>query len=225
MKVLVVDDDTVSRLMLGGLLATLGPTQIVEAEDGEEAWRLLQDGLRPTVCCSDIQMPGLDGLGLIDRVRRDPVLASLPFVLISSVADRATVAAAVSRGAAGYILKPFNVVDTRLTVERVMRQTLAQRREGAHLACRRLRIDMGEFTHLLEVLGADAQALAVTPTMPGQDAVVRIRAACLMLGLWHAAALLEPLASPEPEEAAVQPVLREVARLAMEHRAQEVEAA
>ena len=82
MKVLVVDDDVVSRMMLMHLVDSCGQYEIVEAEDGEDAWRLLSDGLRPGIMFCDLRMPRLDGLELLARVRAEPALAGLPFVLV-----------------------------------------------------------------------------------------------------------------------------------------------
>ena len=82
MKVLVVDDDVVSRMMLMHLVDACAPCEILEAEDGEDAWRLLADGLRPDIVFSDLRMPRLDGLALLARLRADPALAATPFVLV-----------------------------------------------------------------------------------------------------------------------------------------------
>ena len=49
MKVLVVDDDIVSRMVLMHLLDGCGINDIVEADDGEDAWQQLQQGLRPVL--------------------------------------------------------------------------------------------------------------------------------------------------------------------------------
>ena len=110
MKVLVVDDDIVARMMLMHLVDSCGQYQIEEAEDGEEAWRRLEDGLRPAIVFCDLRMPRLDGMALLARVRgavQDPVLQALPFVLVSAASDADTLAEAGRLGADGYIVKPF----------------------------------------------------------------------------------------------------------------------
>ena len=85
MRILLVDDDPITRLALGRILRDVA-TELVEAEDGEQAWALLQQGLRPLVCCCDVAMPRLDGIGLLRRAAGDCVLDDLPFGLISSAA-------------------------------------------------------------------------------------------------------------------------------------------
>lgn len=121
-QILIVDDDAVSRMALAGLLERLPDVDIVEADDGEVAWNLFQKGLRPALCCTDIRMPGLDGLGLLQRIRAHPDLANLPIVMITGDADRASLQQALAQRADGYIIKPFTGPDTRAAVERLLRR-------------------------------------------------------------------------------------------------------
>src|SRR5688572_4297841 len=97
MKLLVADDDGVARLVLARTLEGLG-AEVLQATDGEAAWALLAGGLRPALCCCDVHMPRLDGMGLLRRARRHPVLKDLPFVLVSSAADHGTLDDAVAAG-------------------------------------------------------------------------------------------------------------------------------
>jgi len=90
MNVLVVDDDVVARMMLMHLVDSCGSHAIVEADDGADAWRQLEAGLRPDIVFCDLRMPHLSGLELLQRVRHDPLLAGLPFVLVSAASDSAT---------------------------------------------------------------------------------------------------------------------------------------
>src|SRR3954469_2090501 len=108
MKVLVVDDDVGLRMVLMHLIDSCGHFDIVEAEDGAEAWQLLEEGLRPAICFCDLRMPRMSGMELLERVKSaEPALRAMPFVLVSSASDRETVEAATVSGAAGYVVKPF----------------------------------------------------------------------------------------------------------------------
>ena len=65
-SILIVDDDEISRLVLASLLRRMpGVGEVVEAFDGEDAWGKLQEGFRPVLCCCDLMMPNLDGVGLL----------------------------------------------------------------------------------------------------------------------------------------------------------------
>ncbi len=108
MKILVVDDDPVSRRVLRQILAQAQPDCVVlEASGGEEACQLLE---RPEhgfdLVFLDISMPDYDGLDLLARFRRSAALRTLPVILCTSANDRATVIKAAAAGARHYIVKP-----------------------------------------------------------------------------------------------------------------------
>lgn len=220
MKILIVDDDEVARISLSHILGQDG-VQVVEAEDGESAWRMLEDGLRPAVCCSDVIMPRLDGIGLLQRARRHPVLKDLPFVLVSSAADRATVDAAFAGGVAGYILKPFLALQTKATVDRVMEERRTTRSEHFLVTRRRLEVSLERLQDMLAAFRVDAQSLAAALAAGSSagEATVALRTlheSSLQLGLWKAASFLgEATADPVPPGDRVLAV-REAALLAGE---------
>ena len=113
MKGLVVDDHVVSRMVLMHLIDGCGKFEIVEAEDGADAWQQLEGGLRPGIVFCDLRMPRLSGIELLQRVRGQGDLAEVPFVLVSSATDKETVQQATLAGATGYIVKPFQSEQVR----------------------------------------------------------------------------------------------------------------
>ncbi|KAB8059190.1 MULTISPECIES: response regulator [Janthinobacterium] len=117
MKVLVVDDDVVSRMVLMHLIDSCGVHDIVEAEDGAAAWEQLEGGLRPSLCFCDLRMPRLSGMELLQKIRSDSALDAMPLVLVSSANDQDTVRDAVQAGAAGYIVKPFQPEQVRQHID------------------------------------------------------------------------------------------------------------
>ena len=78
------------------------------AADGEEAWRLYLEERHPLVVC-DIRMPGLDGLGLLERIRE--CSAQTEVVLITGFSDTQVVISALRRGASNFVEKPFRPSD------------------------------------------------------------------------------------------------------------------
>ncbi|MBE7941551.1 MULTISPECIES: response regulator [Ramlibacter] len=193
MKILIVDDDEIARISLSNILSHAG-AEIVQAEDGEQAWALLEGGLRPAACCSDVVMPHLDGLGLLARARGHMVLKDLPFVLISSAADRSTVETAIAHGVAGYILKPFLAVQTRATVDRVVRERRAARSEHFLVTRRRLDVSLERLEQMLALFRTEAQTLAQAmaqgPAPEHTGELQRLHGSSLLLGLWKVAAFL-----------------------------------
>ena len=72
LRVLIVEDDSTSRLVLRGILETLDGLEIFEAGDGLQAWEMLDGGLLPQLCFLDLNMPQLNGVELLKRIRNDP---------------------------------------------------------------------------------------------------------------------------------------------------------
>jgi two-component system chemotaxis response regulator CheY len=218
MNVLVVDDDVVARMMLMHLVDSCGSHAIVEADDGADAWRQLEAGLRPDIVFCDLRMPHLSGLELLQRVRHDPVLAALPFVLVSAASDSATMDEAAQAGASGYIVKPFRHDDVRVQFERLFPPADANdaNDEAPDAVVRRLGIDIERLRLYLDGLARQLQAAqaGVAEGAEGAEQLARLRAGCSMLGLHGAAAALEqaPLAVGLAQAQAA--VMRQIERAA-----------
>ncbi len=210
-QVLLVEDDTVERLALAGVLKRQPHLDVVEACDGQQAWEMLEGGLRPDVCFSDIRMPRLDGLALVERARAHPVLALMPIILLTARADRITVQRAIEQRVAGFMVKPASGLDTHAAIERVVRQAQFRRAERAQTTCGRLGLDLAGLLALLaDMAGELAQLHGEAASLPAPVAGRLVRTA-RALGLWQAAELLERLRAGATEHAAC--ILEEVQRL------------
>ena len=106
LRFLVVDDFATMRRIIRNLLKELGFTNVEEAEDGAVALARLQQGGIDFVV-SDWSMPNMDGLTLLQTVRADAKLSSLPFLMVTAEAKKENITAADKAGASGYITKPF----------------------------------------------------------------------------------------------------------------------
>jgi two-component system chemotaxis response regulator CheY len=108
LDVLIVDDSAAIRKILQRVLlqteVTLG--KILEASDGVEALETLKDS-KVGLILSDINMPKMDGLQLLSRLKADPDYREVPVVMITTEGSQAKVMEAVTLGASGYIRKPF----------------------------------------------------------------------------------------------------------------------
>jgi len=106
---LVVDDFSTMRRIVSGLLKELEYTKIVEADDGSTALKILESGASNiTFVLTDWNMPVMDGLTLLKKIRATPALAHLPVLMITAEAKKENIIAAAQAGASGYIVKPFN---------------------------------------------------------------------------------------------------------------------
>jgi CheY-like chemotaxis protein len=99
--VLVADDDRDVRIMLKTLLELDGH-EVLEARDGDEAWRMCLD-VQPRVVVADIQMPGIDGLELCRKIRQSPHSPEIKVIVYT--AGMATAEQAKNAGCDEYFLK------------------------------------------------------------------------------------------------------------------------
>lgn len=106
-KVVIADDDPLTRLDLRVTLEELGHRVIGEADDGRQALALARS-LRPDLIILDVMMPGMDGLEAA-RVVRDEDLA--PVMLLSAFSEEDMVARADTAGVLAYLRKPFRKED------------------------------------------------------------------------------------------------------------------
>lgn len=108
LDVLVVDDSAAIRKILSRVLKSsdLGVGEVYEAGDGEEALKMLGEK-SVNLILSDINMPNMDGLQLLERVKSSSMWKDLPFIMISTEGGATKVMEAVEKGATGYVKKPF----------------------------------------------------------------------------------------------------------------------
>ncbi len=118
-KVLIADDKAAGRELVRTVLEKSGCT-VFEAADGVEALRCAREH-QPDLIILDIHMPGMDGFGVIQELRRDPQFASTPIVALTASAMQGDRERAMSIGFTGYITKPIRLSALREEVERLLR--------------------------------------------------------------------------------------------------------
>jgi two-component system, chemotaxis family, chemotaxis protein CheY len=108
LDVLIVDDSAAIRKILQRVLrqAEIPLAAVYEAGDGAEALEVLKTQ-KVGLVLSDINMPNMDGLEFLTRVRAEQAWATLPVLMVSTEGSHAKVLEAVERGASGYVRKPF----------------------------------------------------------------------------------------------------------------------
>jgi two-component system chemotaxis response regulator CheY len=107
-NVLIVDDSAAIRKILQRVLgqANMPISQVFEAGDGFEALEVLKTQ-KVGLILSDINMPNMDGLQLLNEVRAVDAWKSVPMVMITTEGSQSKVMEAVQSGASGYVRKPF----------------------------------------------------------------------------------------------------------------------
>ena len=108
LDVLIVDDSAAIRKILHRVLvqAEVPLGTVHEASDGMEALAKLQ-GEKVGLILSDINMPNMDGIELLGKLKADHDLKSVPILMITTEGSQAKVLQALELGAAGYVKKPF----------------------------------------------------------------------------------------------------------------------
>jgi two-component system chemotaxis response regulator CheY len=112
-KVMVVDDSATIRRFVMYALRARG-LQVITAEDGQEALETLAHTPVDLVI-TDLNMPKLDGFGLVEAIREDGDYSSMPVIILSSLSDDEDVNRGLSLGATAYLTKPFD--ETRIQYE------------------------------------------------------------------------------------------------------------
>jgi two-component system, chemotaxis family, chemotaxis protein CheY len=106
MRVLVVDDFATMRRILKNILKQIGFKNIMESDNGRNAFRELKAGRYDLILC-DWNMPEMPGIELLQKVRSDEALKNIPFVMVTAEAKKENIIEAVKAGVSNYIVKPF----------------------------------------------------------------------------------------------------------------------
>ncbi|MCU7936531.1 MAG: diguanylate cyclase [Candidatus Thiodiazotropha sp. (ex Dulcina madagascariensis)] len=116
MKLLISDDDLTSRVMLQALTTQWGFEPVL-AEDGEQAWAILQGDNPPRLLLLDWEMPGMSGPDVCKKVQ-EMDLDDPPFIiLLTARNEKADIVAGLDAGANDYVSKPFDSAELRARLQ------------------------------------------------------------------------------------------------------------
>jgi len=116
MRVMIVEDDPISRHLLETFLGELG-YEILSTCDGLEAWEIMQEPEAPSLVISDWMMPAMDGLELCERIRRMDKPDYTYFILLTAKGDKKDVIKGLESGADDFITKPFDRGELKFRVK------------------------------------------------------------------------------------------------------------
>ncbi len=129
---LIAEDDTQERERLARLAAELG-FRVVQASDGERALTIIGRAM-PDIVVTDYYMPGLDGLGLVRRLRADPRGSRVPVMVITSDDLRRTKIRLLQAGADDFLLKPVDQLEFGARLSAMARRARLVERLGKALS-------------------------------------------------------------------------------------------
>lgn len=239
MRVLVIDDDVVSRMVLMHLVDSCGSFEVAEAEDGSDAWDQLTNALRtntlPAICFCDLRMPRLSGMELLERVKAVPALAGIAFVMVSSATEGVIIDQTNALGAAGYIAKPFQADQVRAHLDQLMHpesganaqsETPRATMQRLGINSERLLAYLGGFLKQVHSAAAELPALLAQTSEPEQDPqdaarvrLERLHTGCTTLGLQACACALSALANAPLQAGQIDAVLHATAQAVRDQQA------
>jgi signal transduction histidine kinase len=169
LRVLVIEDDSNWRLWVESHMQAAGHT-VQSAADGESGLAMASR-FRPELILCDVEMPGLDGFGVVRAVRQRPELRATPFVFLTSRQARNDVRQGMSLGADDYLTKPFSREELLAAVagvlakrapleERLQRYTEEYRRELAAPWAHELLTPLNGILGIASLLEAEPSAVS-----------------------------------------------------------------
>lgn len=136
MRILVAEDDSVTRRVLEATLSRIG-FDVITASDGTATWRILEtlDGKdAPELVVLDWMMPGIDGIEICRKLRTTPGFELLYIILLTSRSEKEDLAMGLTAGANDYISKPFHPIELESRVRVGQRMLNLQRSLTSRIA-------------------------------------------------------------------------------------------
>lgn len=164
MRILIAEDDLVSRVVLGESLKKLGH-EVIATEDGKAAWDVYASQRVPMLI-SDWMMPEMDGLELCRRIRAEKRSTYTYVILLTALAGKKNYLEGMQAGADDFVVKPFDLdeLQARLRVgERILnlQQEVRQLRGLLPICsyCKKIRDDQNTWTQIEEYVTEHSEAL------------------------------------------------------------------
>ena len=117
LNILIVDDDDMMLKMAEFVLIQDARFNIIKANSGLQCLRTLQSGEKIDLILLDIQMPGMDGIKVMELIQKHDYWKLIPVIFLTAASDKNTVLKAGQMGAVGYVKKPFVPEDLIARVE------------------------------------------------------------------------------------------------------------
>jgi len=102
--ILIVEDDTILRDLISRKLRKDSDYEIVEAVDGEEGIKKAKEK-KPNIVLLDLILPGIDGFGVLEQLKKDSELAKIPVVILSNLGQKEEIEKGMKLGATDFLIK------------------------------------------------------------------------------------------------------------------------
>jgi CheY-like chemotaxis protein len=180
-QIVVMEDDAGTRMLVASVLKKDGH-EVLAAEDGAQGLALVR-AQSPELVISDVQMPGMNGFDMLAEMRRDPGLAAIPVILLTSLQERAHMRIGMTTGADDYITKPFRAAELRQAVAAQLNKRAVQASLQALAVGTAVNLALEEQRHQLAKLYEDRLAAELSdrwPSTTGNDGDERLADATVL---------------------------------------------
>jgi CheY-like chemotaxis protein len=195
MRVLIIDDDIISRLTLGDILRDILPVTVSEADGADSAWELLSGPMYPVMVFCDLNMPGLNGAELVQKIRANPLIEDICVVLETATADLSAMRRLRELNIASALVKPFEAEAVSTRLQKLFVNLRAKGLEFPEDAILRMRISEERYQEYIDMLRKQVAAIQIfakdvlvasTPTVNAKQLAQKIESlhtGCVTLGL------------------------------------------
>ena len=122
-RILVADDDPVIRHLVCSIVKSEG-YEVVEAADGREAFRILQNDTNFKAAIFDMKMPHIEGIDIIRHMKTEKRFMRIPVMIITSEQDVRLVGKTYAAGATLFLLKPFSHAQLKIMLHTLVSQSI-----------------------------------------------------------------------------------------------------
>jgi len=120
-NILIIEDDAFLRELLGKKLSSSG-YNVSEAIDGKKGLELV-DAIKPDLVLLDLLLPGVDGFEVLEKIKANPMTASIPVIILSNLGQKEDVDKGLKLGAADYMIKAqFTPEEIILKVQEILKK-------------------------------------------------------------------------------------------------------
>lgn len=169
MKILIAEDDAVSRKLLQTVLSREG-YEVSVARDGREAWEIILQPEAPRLAVLDWMMPNHDGTELCRNIREDDNLKGMYVILLTARSEDESIVDGLDAGADDYVLKPFKRGELLARIAAGIRvldlqAKLANRSHDLEQALEELNLMMAHAQDFIYRLNGEGRCVAISPSV------------------------------------------------------------
>lgn len=147
-RILLVEDEAIQRLMINETLLSLG-YEVIFAENGHKAWEIIsQSSSSIDLVLLDLELEDMDGLEILSKIKESEVTINLPIVICSAHKEMDKVNKSLRLGAANYLVKPIKRGEVQHIVEQIIHSEKSKESSSLNLYDRVRKLGSGSYAQV-----------------------------------------------------------------------------